>query len=348
MNSCRWSLTKNRQPGSELSVLKASEDQMMKWFQGGPPYFQIRFNSVTKQMKLLLIFFFFLQGHKQTVRKWIFNRIGPPGGLWEETEQTVSVNLSEYLQRKKPLGSFCHAVVFLKRLFQATSEKHKLWRKRKRRFRPVRGPVEGSSSEIQQRDPAASSVSDGLSSTRTQNAELNCGVSRFAAVGHRRTATSGSLWLLWRLSPLIRPFLPTAHTTHTHLWVPTCLNSVPPQFWFDLFFSLSHLISTPPSLSVRTGKKQGPPENRNKGNPPFIHLSISVPPSSLLLIPPPPPPPSSRRGASSPSLYLSLSLSLSAVWSGGGGVFSPCFTYGGVQISPCSSLAANQCAQFPW
>lgn len=43
-------------------------------------------------------------------------------------------------------------------------------------------------------------------------------------------------------------------------------------------FSLSHLI--PPFLFVWTGKKQGPPENRNKGNPsiqPFIYCcSLSL------------------------------------------------------------------------
>lgn len=83
------------------------------------------------------------------------------------------------------------------------------------------------------------------------------------------------------LSPLIRPFLPTAHTRHTHtcgflsVWTLCC-----PSVWFDLIFPLSHLISIPPSLSVRTGKKQGPPENRNKGNP-SIHPSVPLCPSIL-------------------------------------------------------------------
>lgn len=85
----------------------------------------------------------------------------------------------------------------------------------------------------------------------------------------------------WCLSPLICPFLPTTHTRHTHtcgfLSVWTLCS---PSVWFDLIFPLSHLISIPPSLSVRTGKKQGPPENRNKGNP-SIHPSVPLCPFIL-------------------------------------------------------------------
>lgn len=85
------------------------------------------------------------------------------------------------------------------------------------------------------------------------------------------------------LSPLIGPFLPTTHTQHTHtcgfLSVWTLCS---PSVWFDLIFPFSHLISIPPSLSVRTGKKQGPPENRNKGNP-SIHPSVPLCLSILLV-----------------------------------------------------------------
>lgn len=70
------------------------------------------------------------------------------------------------------------------------------------------------------------------------------------------------------------------HTTHTHLWVSISLNFVFSLSLIWSYFSLSHLISIPPSLSVRTGKKQGPPENRNKGNP-SIHPSVPLCPSIL-------------------------------------------------------------------
>ncbi len=70
------------------------------------------------------------------------------------------------------------------------------------------------------------------------------------------------------------------HTTHTHLWVSVSLNFVFSLGLICSSFSLSHLISIPPSLSVRTGKKQGPPENRNKGNP-SIHPSVPLCPSIL-------------------------------------------------------------------
>lgn len=136
-----------------------------------------------------------------------------------------------------------------------------------------------------------------------------------------------------RLSTLIGPFLPTTHTQHTHtcgfLSVWTLCS---PSVWFDLIFPLSHLISIPPSLSVRTGKKQGPPENRNKGNP-SIHPSVPLCPSIFPV--------------THPLLTLHLAaggecpvhLSLSLLYKGD--VLSPCFTCKRVQLSTFRSLTAN-------
>lgn len=128
------------------------------------------------------------------------------------------------------------------------------------------------------------------------------------------------------------------HTTHTHLWVSISLN-----FAFSLSliqsFPLSHLISIPPSLSVRTGKKQGPPENRNKGNPsihPSVLRSLHSPRSSP---PPHPQPASGGRGGCPPSLCLSV-----CCINGGGGwgdSLSPCFTCSRMQLSPLRSSTTS-------
>lgn len=69
--------------------------------------------------------------------------------------------------------------------------------------------------------------------------------------------------LLWRPVP--------APNTHLNLYCFDLLFVL--VLWFFLFL-LSHVISIPHSLSVWTGKKQGPPENRNKGNP-SLHPSLS-------------------------------------------------------------------------
>ena len=139
-----------------------------------------------------------------------------------------------------------------------------------------------------------------------------------------------------RLSPLIGPFLPTTHTRHTHtcgfLSVWTLCS---PSVWFDLIFPLSHLISIPPSLSVRTGKKQGPPENRNKGNP-SIHPSVPLCPSILPVTQPLLTLHPAAGGRSVQSISPSLSLCCIK-----GDVLSPCFTCKRVQLSTFKSLTAN-------
>lgn len=121
--------------------------------------------------------------------------------------------------------------------------------------------------------------------------------------------------LLW----LVHSCPQHTHSTHTpcgFLSVWTLCSSLS-LFDLSLFFPLSHLISIPPSLSVRTGKKQGPPENRNKGNPsihPFVCLSSILPVTHPLLTLHP------AAGGECPVHPPSLSTSFSAVSWGRAGV----------------------------
>lgn len=143
--------------------------------------------------------------------------------------------------------------------------------------------------------------------------------------------------LLW----LVHSCPQHTHDTHTPCGFLSVWTLCSPSVWFDLIFPLSHLISIPPSLSVRTGKKQGPPENRNKGNP-SIHPSVPLcPPPSLLLTLSSP---STQRQEGS---VQSISLSLSAV--SRGDVLSPCFTCNRVQLSTFQVFnSQSQRTQLPW
>lgn len=126
--------------------------------------------------------------------------------------------------------------------------------------------------------------------------------------------SSQTMWLLVLCSRKLRVSLlwlvhscpQHTHDTHTPCGFLSVWTLCSPSVWFDLIFPLSHLISIPPSLSVRTGKKQGPPENRNKGNP-SIHPSVPLcPPSSLLLTLSSPS--TQRQEGSVQSISLSLTL----------------------------------------
>lgn len=144
--------------------------------------------------------------------------------------------------------------------------------------------------------------------------------------------------LLW----LVHSCPQHTHSTHTPCGFLSVWTLCSPLSLFDLslFFPLSHLISIPPSLSVRTGKKQGPPENRNKGNPsihPFVPLSSILPVTHPLLTLHP-----GRRGVSSPS---PLSFYLFIRCFRGGVLLLPCFTCNRVQLS--TVLVFNSQSQHP-
>lgn len=136
--------------------------------------------------------------------------------------------------------------------------------------------------------------------------------------------------LLW----LVHSCPQHTHDTHTPCGFLSVWTLCSPSVWFDLIFPLSHLISIPPSLSVRTGKKQGPPENRNKGNP-SIHPSVPLcPPPSLLLTLSSP---STQRQEGS---VQSISISLSLLYQGG--TFSRlALPVTGCNSQPSKSLTAN-------
>lgn len=78
----------------------------------------------------------------------------------------------------------------------------------------------------------------------------------------------------------------STHTTHTHLWVSISLNfCVFPRFDLIFFFLWAILSAFRPLSLSEQVKNKDPLKIATKVTPPFIHLSLSVPPSSLLLTP---------------------------------------------------------------